>query len=109
MTERSITKIGDCKKKRINTRGHIIMNLRYGACKNIIIIFNESQFQHQVDFDSVLNDTEHVRSVKVTNISPVDVYYTWSFTQHQISFEGKEEDEGMNSIDHNYWILHESC
>ena len=37
-----------------------------------------------------------MRSVKVTNISPLDVYYTWSFTHHQISFEGKDEDEGMS-------------
>ena len=61
----------------------------------IHIIFYFISIKTQVDFDSVLNDTEHVRSVKVTNISPLDVYYTWSFTHHLISFEGKDEDEGM--------------
>ena len=52
-------------------------------------------FLHQVDFGSVLNDTEHVKTVKVTNISPLDAYYTWSFTHHGICFEGKEDDEGI--------------
>lgn len=59
---------------------------------NLIYIF----FSSQVHFASVLNDTEHVQTVKVTNVSPLDVFYTWSFVQHDICFEGKDIDEGLN-------------
>ena len=48
----------------------------------------------QVHFEAVLNDTEHVHTVKVTNVSPVDVFYAWNFVRHDICFEGKDIDEG---------------
>ena len=34
--------------------------------------------------------------VKVTNHSPMDVKYQWSFVDSAIQFENKEEDEGMS-------------
>ena len=49
----------------------------------------------EVQFESILNDTEQVKTVRVTNVSPIDVHYEWSFLKHEICFEGKEEDEGM--------------
>ena len=33
--------------------------------------------------------------VKVTNHSPMDVKYQWSFIDSSIQFENKDEDEGL--------------
>ena len=33
--------------------------------------------------------------VKVTNHSPMDVKYQWSFIDSAIQFENKDEDEGL--------------
>lgn len=49
----------------------------------------------QVDFGCILNDTEAMQVVKVTNESPMDVKYQWSFIDSAIQFENKEEDEGL--------------
>ena len=49
----------------------------------------------QVDFGCILNDTEVTQVVKVTNHSPMDVKYQWSFIDSAIQFENKEEDEGL--------------
>ena len=49
----------------------------------------------QVDFGCILNDTEVMEIVKVTNHSPMDVKYQWSFIDSAIQFENKEEDEGL--------------
>ncbi|XP_057292027.1 hydrocephalus-inducing protein-like [Hydractinia symbiolongicarpus] len=49
----------------------------------------------EINFESVLNDTEHIQTVKVTNNSPLEVFYSWSFVNHEISFEGKDVDEGL--------------
>lgn len=43
-----------------------------------------------------MNDTEVTQVVKVTNPSPMDVKYQWSFVDSAIQFENKEEDEGMS-------------
>lgn len=43
-----------------------------------------------------MNDTEVTQVVKVTNHSPMDVKYQWSFVDSAIQFENKEEDEGMS-------------
>lgn len=48
----------------------------------------------QVDFGCILNDTEVTQVVTVTNHSPMDVKYKWSFIDSAIQFENKEEDEG---------------
>ena len=49
----------------------------------------------QVDFGCILNDTEVMQVVKVTNHSPMDVKYQWSFIDSAIQFENKDEDEGL--------------
>ncbi|XP_068693384.1 hydrocephalus-inducing protein homolog [Montipora foliosa] len=49
----------------------------------------------KVDFGCILNDTEVMQAVKVTNHSPMDVKYQWSFIDSAIQFENKEEDEGI--------------
>lgn len=56
--------------------------------------------QLQVDFGCILNDTEVTQVVIVTNHSPMDVKYQWSFIDSAIQFENKEEDEGnlFNSL-----------
>ena len=51
--------------------------------------------QLQVDFGCILNDTEVTQVVTVTNHSPMDVKYQWSFIDCAIQFENKEEDEGL--------------
>ena len=48
-----------------------------------------------VTFDTVLNDTEHVHTVKVTNVSPLDVKYSWSLRGYSIDFDVNEVDEGL--------------
>ncbi|KAJ7360558.1 hypothetical protein OS493_015662 [Desmophyllum pertusum] len=49
----------------------------------------------KVDFGCILNDTEVTQVVIVTNHSPMDVKYQWSFIDSAIQFENKEEDEGI--------------
>ena len=41
----------------------------------------------QVDFGCILNDTEVTRSVLVTNNSPMDVKYHWSFVDSELRIE----------------------
>lgn len=36
-----------------------------------------------------------MQAVKVTNHSPMDVKYQWSFIDSAIQFENKDEDEGL--------------
>lgn len=36
--------------------------------------------------------------VSITNHSPIDVKYQWSFIDGTVAFENKDEDEGMYSI-----------
>eukprot|EP00794_Sanderia_malayensis_P018879 gene18879-20779_t len=48
-----------------------------------------------VDFGCVLNDTEHIKYVTVTNSSPLKVEFKWSFQENAINFEGKDDDEGL--------------
>ena len=52
----------------------------------------------QVDFGCILNDTEVTQVVMVTNHSPMDVKYTWSFIDSEIHFENKEVDEGKTVL-----------
>ena len=41
----------------------------------------------QVDFGCILNDTEVTRSIVVTNNSPMDVKYHWSFADSELRVE----------------------
>ena len=51
---------------RINLRGEVF--------------FPNLEFDHAVvDFGCILNDTEVTRYVRMTNNSPMDVHYRWSF------------------------------
>lgn len=55
----------------------------------------QAVFLFQVDFGCVLNDTEHIRNVTVTNQSPLKVKFKWNFEENAINFDGKEDDEGL--------------
>ena len=44
----------------------------------------------------MLNDTEHIKNVTVTNTSPLKVVFKWSFLENAINFESKEDDEGIH-------------
>lgn len=59
------------------------------------VCFNaQCLYDWQVDFGCLLNDTEVMQAVMITNHSPMDVKYQWSFIDSNIQFENKEEDEG---------------
>ena len=47
----------------------------------------------------MLNDTEHIKNVTVTNTSPLKVVFKWSFLENAINFESKEDDEGIHFED----------
>ena len=49
----------------------------------------------QVDFGCVLNDTEHIKNVTVTNQSPLKVEFKWNFEENAVNFDNKEDDEGL--------------
>ncbi|XP_065674972.1 hydrocephalus-inducing protein homolog isoform X4 [Hydra vulgaris] len=53
--------------------------------------------KNKINFETVTNDTEHIQMVKVTNMSPLDVTYSWIFSHHDISFK-KEEIKDKDEI-----------
>ena len=50
----------------------------------------------QVNFGSVLNDTEKTCFVTVINTSPIDVHYSWAFLDQPPLERGEDPDEGVD-------------
>ena len=50
----------------------------------------------QVDFGSVLNDTEKTCFITMINTSPIDVHYSWAFLDQPPLERGEEHDEGVD-------------
>lgn len=73
----------------------------FGSLITLSLVFKQASIECsvklQVNFGCILNDTEVMQVVKVTNHSPMDVKYQWSFIDSAIQFENKEEDEGLLS------------
>lgn len=52
----------------------------------------------QVDFGCILNDTEDIRMFKMTNMSPLEVHYSWSFLKRPPvkRIDPVHDDEGVD-------------